>query len=154
MIALMKRQSFSGALTLGIVAGALVVTSCSTIESRISENPEIYRNLSSRDQALVNQGQIRYGMSRNAVWLAWGSPDSKVIGNMRGHSTETWIYVHYATYPYDPYYGPYGPGFGFFGDPFYDPFYYSLIAPSIPYPYKTVTFSNGRVVSFQYLVPS
>jgi hypothetical protein len=154
MIARMKRQSLSGALTFAIAAGALLLTSCSTIESRISENPEIYRNLSSRDQALVNQGQIRYGMSRNAVWLAWGSPDSKVIGNMRGHSTETWIYVHYATYPYYPYYGPYGPGFGFFGDPFYDPFYYSLIPPSIPYPYKTVTFSNGRVVSFQYLVGS
>ena len=153
-MARMKRQSLSGALTFAIVAGSLVLTSCSTIESRISENPEIYRNLSSRDQALVNQGQIRYGMSRTAVWLAWGSPDSKVIGNMRGHSTETWIYVHYATYPYYPYYGPYGPGFGFFGDPFYDPFYYSLIPPSIPYPYKTVTFSNGRVVSFQYLVPS
>ena len=153
-MARMKRQSLSGALTFAIAAGALLLTSCSTIESRISENPEIYRNLSSRDQALVNQGQIRYGMSRNAVWLAWGSPDSKVIGNMRGHSTETWIYVHYATYPYYPYYGPYGPGFGFFGDPFYDPFYYSLIPPSIPYPYKTVTFSNGRVVSFQYLVPS
>ena len=154
MIARMKRQSLSGALTFAIVAGSLVLTSCSTIESRISEHPEIYRNLSSRDQALVNQAQIRYGMSRNAVWLAWGSPDSKVIGNMRGHFTETWIYVHYATYPYYPYYGPYGPGFGFFGDPFYDPFYYSLIPPSIPYPYKTVTFSNGRVVSFQYLVPS
>jgi hypothetical protein len=154
MIAPMKRQSLSGALTFAIAAGALLLTSCSTIESRISENPEIYRNLSSRDQALVNQGQIRYGMSRNAVWLAWGSPDSKVIGNMRGHFTETWIYVHYATYPYYPYYGPYDPGFGFFGDPFYDPFYYSLIPPSIPYPYKTVTFSNGRVVSFQYLVPS
>ena len=154
MIARMKRQSLSGALTFAIAAGALLLTSCSTIESRISENPEIYRNLSSRDQALVNQGQIRYGMSRNAVWLAWGSPDSKVIGNMRGHFTETWIYVHYATYPYYPYYDPYGPGFGFFGDPFYDPFYYSLIPPSIPYPYKTVTFSNGRVVSFQYLVPS
>jgi hypothetical protein len=154
MIARMKRQSLSGALTFAIAAGALLLTSCSTIESRISENPEIYRNLSSRDQALVNQGQIRYGMSRNAVWLAWGSPDSKVIGNMRGHFTETWIYVHYATYPYYPYYSPYGPGFGYFGDPFYDPFYYSLIPPSIPYPYKTVTFSNGRVVSFQYLVPS
>ena len=154
MIASMKRQSLSGALTFAIAAGALLLTSCSTIESRISENPEIYRNLSSRDQALVNQGEIRYGMSRNAVWLAWGSPDFKVIGNMRGHSTETWIYVHYATYPYYPYYGPYDPGFGFFGDPFYDPFYYSLIPPSIPYPYKTVTFSNGRVVSFQYLVPS
>jgi hypothetical protein len=149
-MARMKRQSLSGALTFAIAAGSLVLTSCSTIESRISEHPEIYRNLSSRDQALVNQGHLRAGMSANAAWLAWGSPDFKVIGNMRGHSTETWIYVHYATYPY---YGPYGP-FGFFGDPFYDPFYYSLIPPSIPYPYKTVTFSNGRVVSFQYLVGS
>jgi hypothetical protein len=150
----MKRQSFSGALTFGIAAGALVLTSCSTIESRISEHPEIYRNLSSRDQSLVNQGQIRYGMSRNAVWLAWGSPDSKVIGNMRGRSTETWIYVYYAHPYYYAYYGPYGPGFGLFGDPFYDPFYYSMIPPSIPYPYKVVTFSNSRVVSFQYLVGS
>jgi hypothetical protein len=93
---------------------------------------------------------------------------------MRGRPTETWIYVNYATYPY-PYYGPYGPGFGygfgftgggfvgrhhhrgrsfvFFGDPFYDPFYYSYIPPSIPYPTKTATFANGRVMSFQYLVP-
>ena len=152
MIVPMKRQSLSGALRFGIAAGALVLASCSTVENRISEHPEVYRNLSSRDQALVNQGHIRAGMSANAVWLAWGSPDSKVIGNMRGHSTETWIYVDYAIYPnYYPYYGPYAPGFGFFGDPFYDPFYYSL-TPTIPYPYKVVTFSNGRVMSFQYLV--
>jgi hypothetical protein len=144
----MKRQSFSGALTFGIAAGALVLTSCSTIESRISEHPEIYRNLSSRDQSLVNQGQIRYGMSRNAVWLAWGSPDSKVVGNIRGRSTETWIYMYYAYPYYYPYYGPYGSGLGFFGDPFY----YSMIPPSIPYPYKVVTFSNSTIVSFQYLV--
>src|SRR5207248_10488109 len=111
MIALMKRQSFSGALTFGIAAGAMVLTSCSTIESRISEDPEFYRNLSSRDHALVNQRQIRYEMSRNAVWLASGSPDSNVIGNIHGHSTETWIYVHYATYPYYPYYVSYGPPF-------------------------------------------
>ena len=80
---------------------------------------------------------------------------------MRGHSTETWVYVDYVTYPYYPYYGPYGlgygpygPGFGFSGDPFYDPFYYSLIPPSIPYLNKTVTFSNSRVMSFQYLEPN
>ena len=45
-----------------------------------------------------------------------------------------------------------GRNFVFFGDPFYDPFYYSYIPPSIPYPGKMVTFANGRVVSFQYLV--
>ena len=45
-----------------------------------------------------------------------------------------------------------GRSFAFIGDPFYDPFYYSYIPPSIPYPYRTVTFANGRVVSFQSLV--
>jgi hypothetical protein len=151
----MTRRFSSGASVLGIAAVVLTLTSCSTPQTRISDHPDLYQSLSPRDQALVGQGQIRYGMSRNAVWLAWGSPDSKVIGNMRGHSTETWVYVYYVTYPYYyPYYGPYGPGFGFFGDPFYDPFYYSLIPPSIPYPNKTVTFSNSRVMSFQYLAPN
>jgi hypothetical protein len=151
----MSRRFSSGASVLGIATVVLILTSCSTPQTRISDHPDLYQGLSSRDQALVSQGQIRYGMSRNAVWLAWGSPDSKVIGNMRGHSTETWVYVYYVTYPYYyPYYGPYGPGFGFFGDPFYDPFYYSLIPPSIPYPNKTVTFSNSRVMCFQYLAPN
>jgi hypothetical protein len=99
---------------------------------------------------------------------------------MRGHPTETWIYVYYATYPYYPYYGPYGPygpglgyslgyttvgvatgtthhhggcNFVFFGDSFYDPFFYSTPL-SIPYPGKVVTFSSGRVMSFQYLAPN
>ena len=151
----MRRRFSSGASVLGIATVVLIVTSCSTPQTRISDHPDLYQSLSPRDQALVGEGQIRYGMSRNAVWLAWGSHDSKVIGNMRGHSTETWVYVYYVTYPYYyPYYGPYGPGFGFFGDPFYDPFYYSLIPPSIPYPNKTVTFSNSRVMSFQYLAPN
>jgi hypothetical protein len=151
----MRRRFSSGASVLGIATVVLILTSCSTPQTRISDHPDLYQGLSSRDQALVSKGQIRYGMSRNAVWLAWGSPDSKVIGNMRGHSTETWVYVYYVTYPYYyPYYGPYGPGFGFFGDPFYDPFYYSLIPPSIPYPNKTVTFSNSRVMCFQYLAPN
>jgi hypothetical protein len=92
---------------------------------------------------------------------------------MRGHPTETWIYVENRTAPYGsayyPFYG-YGPGFyggfgfhhgfshhgrrfAFFGDPFYDPFYYSYIPPTITVPYRTVTFSSGRVMSFQYLAP-
>lgn len=171
----MNRRSFGRALALSVASSALILASCSTTETRISKHPEIYQALSPSDQALVSRGQIRAGMSQNAVWLAWGSADRKIVGNMRGRPTETWIYVNYTTYPYlGPYYGPYGYGYGFgltsvgfvgrhhhhggrtfvfFGNPFYDPFFYSYIPPSIPYPYKTVTFSNGRVVSFQYLEP-
>ena len=115
-------------------------------------------------------------MSQDAVWLAWGHEDQRIAGAMRNQSTETWIYTTTAAYPYGGYgygpwgygYGPYWGGFGgfggvgvfhahgghrfvFFGSPFYDPFYYSYI-PTYTYPYKVVTFANGRVVSFQYLV--
>jgi len=140
----MKRRFFLRASTLGIATGTLLLSSCSTPQTRISENPNLYQSLSPKDQALVNQGQIRMGMSRSAVWLAWGSPDRKIVGNMGGGTTETWLYIYYATY-----YPPYGP-WGYFGDPFYDPFYYSYI-PSISYPAKVVTFARGRVVSYQYV---
>src|SRR6266702_3256038 len=105
----MMRQFFFKALTFGIAGSALILTSCSTTETRISGHPEIFQSLSPGDQALVSRGQIRDGMSQSAVWLAWGSPDRKIVGNMRGRATETWMYVDYTTYPY-PYYGP---GFGY-----------------------------------------
>jgi len=140
----MKRRFFLRASTLAIATATLLLSSCSTPQTRISENPNLYQSLSPKDQALVNQGQIRMGMSRSAVWLAWGSPDRKIVGNMGGGTTETWLYIYYATY-----YPPYGP-WGYFGDPFYDPFYYSYI-PSISYPAKVVTSARGRVVSYQYV---
>lgn len=100
MIRSMKRSILSGALTFGVALSALITTSCETTENRISKNPEIYQRLSANDQAVVSRGQIRPGMSQNAVWLAWGSPERKITGNMRGHATETWIYITYETAPY------------------------------------------------------
>jgi hypothetical protein len=144
----MKRRSFVRASTLPLVTVALILTGCSTPQTRISDHPDLYQSLSHRDQALVAQGQIRIGMSRAPVWLAWGSPDSKIVGNMGGGPTETWVYTYYATCPYCPYCGPWDP---YFGAPLYDPFCYSWFPPSIPYPGKLVTFANGKVVSFQYL---
>ena len=171
---MIKRRLFSWALLLTVAATAVLLVGCSTTESRINEHRDLYASLPPRQQQLVAQGQIAPGMSQNAVWLAWGSPDQKVEGVMHNKMTETWIYVQYTSaYPYGYGYGyPYGygwgPGFGggvivathrhhgrsfaFIGDPFFDPFYYSYIPPSIPYPYRTVTFANGRVVSFQSLV--
>ena len=78
----MKRRSFLPASALAVAAGALFLNSCSTSQTRISEHPDLYQSISLKEQALVNQGQIRIGMSRPAVWLAWGSPDRRIIGNM------------------------------------------------------------------------
>ena len=51
----MKRQIRFRALTFGIFASALFLTSCSTTETRISGHPEIFQSLSPRDQALVQR---------------------------------------------------------------------------------------------------
>ena len=143
----MKRQFFVRASTLGLATAAIVLTSCSTPQTRISDHPDLYQTLSHRDQVLVTQGHIRIGMSRTAVWLAWASPDRRIIGDMGGGPTETWVYVYYATCPYYPL----EPLDEYFGAPLYDPFCYSWFPPSIPYPGKLVTFAHGKVVSYQYV---
>src|SRR5712675_952512 len=108
----MRRWFFLHASTLAVATSTLILTGCSTPQTRISEHPDLYQSLSPRDQALVNQEQVRIGMSRTAVWLAWGSPDRKIVGNMGGGRTETWIYTYYASYPYYPYYAPWDVYFG------------------------------------------
>ena len=127
------------ALTIMVMAGALIFSGCATTATRISQHPEIYQSLSAADQALVSQGQIRTGMTMDAVWLAWGTPEQKIPGNVRGRTTETWVYLRYNTPP--SYGGPY----------YYGPFDWSYIPPKFPYPSKGVTFSNGRVVFFRHL---
>jgi hypothetical protein len=136
----MQRRVFIFALTFGMTAGALILVGCATTQSRISQHPEMYQRLSARDQALVNQGQIRRGMSMDAVWLAWGTPDQK-IPDMGPRSTETWLYLRYQSPP--SYGAPY----------YYGPFDWSYIPPRFPYASKGATFSNGRVVFYQYVPP-
>ena len=129
------------ALIFAITAGALILVGCATTQSRISQHPEMYQRLSARDQALVSQGQIRAGMSMDAVWLAWGTPDEKIPDNMGGRPTETWLYLRYQTPP--SYGAPY----------YYGPFDWSYIPPKFPYASRGATFSNRRVVFFQYVPP-
>jgi hypothetical protein len=137
----MQRRVLFFALAFVITAAALILVGCATTESRISQNPEMYQHLSARDQALVNQGQIRKGMTMDAVWLAWGTPDQKIPDNMGDRPIETWLYLRYQTPP--SYGGPYS----------YGPFDWSYIPPKFPYASKGATFSNGRVVFFQYVPP-
>jgi hypothetical protein len=137
----MQRRVLFFTLTFGITAGALILVGCATTQDRISQHPEMFQHLSARDQALVSQGQIRTGMTMDAVWLAWGNPDQKIPDNMDNRPTETWLYLRYQTPP--SYGGPY----------YYGPFDWSYIPPKFPYASKGATFSNGRVVFFQHVRP-
>jgi hypothetical protein len=141
IVTTMQRRVLFFALTFGITAATLILVGCATTQSRISQHPEMYQHLSARDQALVSQGQIRAGMTMDAVWLAWGTPDQKIPDNMGERPTETWLYLRYQTPP--SYGAPY----------YYGPFDWSYIPPKFPYASKGATFSNGRVVFFQYVRP-
>lgn len=166
----MARRSSQTIVTWAALAGAFILGGCSTVETRIAENPAAYSRLSPRDQALVSEGKIREGLSRDAVYIAWGAPNEHGPGRNRGATVETWIY--FATDAGD-YHGPffygypygYGLGLGYFGyggghrhrfrrhfyyDPFYDPFFYRRTS-LIRYPERIVSFQNGRVISFQFL---
>ena len=129
------------ALTFAIVVGALIFSGCATTGHRISQHQELYQSLSPTDQALVSQGQIRGGMTMDAVWLAWGKPDQKIPNMMGGRGTETWVYLRYETPP--SYGGPYP----------YGPYDWTYIPPKFVHPSRGVTFANGRVVFFRYLTP-
>jgi hypothetical protein len=137
----MQRRILFFALIFGITAAALILVGCETTQTRISQHPEMYQRLSAKDQAFVSQGQIRAGMTMDAVWLAWGAPDQKIPDNMGGRPAETWLYLRYQTPP--SYGAPY----------YYGPFDWSYIPPKFPYASKGATFSNGRVVLFQYVPP-
>jgi hypothetical protein len=169
----MERRIIHRALTACAVSLTLFVTGCTTVQTRLAEHQEAFHAMSPSDQALVQQGKIREGMSHDAVYIAWGSPSQRIPGRFRGHIVETWIYDATAAgdyggpflygYPYG-----YGIGYGFWGghrrhlyhghryyghhyyDPFYDPFFYTS-ANIVRYPERTVSFDSGRVIGWQFL---
>lgn len=89
------------------------VVSCSlpSPQNRIASNGGMYSKLSPAHRQLVSQGKIEEGMSKDAVYLAWGSPDRIFQGEKGGVTRERWVYtrsrpVHttsfglgYGTYP-------------------------------------------------------
>ena len=102
----MKSQLSSWALLACIATGALVLSGCSTISSRIDANRAAFDQLPPQEQALVSQGRIQGGMSQQAVYIAWGQPQGKAVGMVRGVPTETWVYTQLTAA-----YGPYGYGY-------------------------------------------
>ncbi len=64
----------------------------STIESRREERFGAYTGLSEEHRQLVDAGEIRVGMSPDAVYIAWGKAAQVLrAGDSTGEST-TWLY--------------------------------------------------------------
>jgi hypothetical protein len=113
----MKRRTIFQALLASAFSFTFLLAGCTTVDTRIQERPEAFRRMSPSDQALVQQGRIREGMSRDAVYIAWGPPSQRAEGRMRGSAIETWIYFDTSVGDYQgPFgYGGYGGGYGGYG---------------------------------------
>lgn len=131
---------------LGLLAVVLLVQCVSTPRTRVERNPQLFAQLSAKDRQLVMSGVIREGMTRDAVFLAWGAPDRVSIGTNRGRELESWIYqgqqpVRSMNMSMGFGYGGYGP-YGYGGYPYFGG------GPSvtyIPYTAGVVEFSGSRV---------
>lgn len=130
---------------------ALCLVSCETVTPamRIQENPAMFSQLPAKQQQLVREGHITYGMSTSAVYLAWGAPQRKLtLGLRNGKTAEKWVYtsprpvtVANDFYPYGPYYGPY-----------WDDYHYPRHGTSTAWLQEesaNVQFEDGKVVSWQ-----
>ncbi len=135
-----------------LLSTALFFTSCApmTPQARIEKQPEKFAALPKKDQALVEQGQISRGMSRDAVLIAWGAPNQSYEGSKNGKAIERWDYVGSRPVYTSSFYGGYGAGY-------YGPYgrYPALgygIGPDIayvPYHIASVWFANNGVESWE-----
>ncbi|MFC5049627.1 hypothetical protein ACFPK9_03205 [Rubritalea spongiae] len=106
-----NKQAILTFLLLGIPC--LFLSSCATdaIQRRIDKNPEMYSRLNADDKQRVNSKKIAQGMSKEAVFLAFGGPSRSAKGLKNGKHYERWYYTRLTP----DYVGGYYPGYGRYG---------------------------------------
>ena len=133
----------------GLLLGVLWLTGCatSTVETRKQERYGAYSALPAETRGLVDQSQIKVGMSMDAVYIAWGKPTQILNAESAQGATTTWLYhgsyideYRYWTYRYS-YYGHCYPA-----GPYLDYSYYPR-----SYVRSMVVFETGVVKEWRHL---
>lgn len=136
------------AFILGLAAAILSSCATSTPQGRVERDPARYNRLSDTDKSLVDQGNIRTGMSADAVYLAWGTPHAVSKGGVGNSVTERWTYTGTTPVWSNQLNVGYGGGFGRHG--YYGGFYdYGPTVTYVPYAAGVVHFTNGRVTKWE-----
>jgi hypothetical protein len=146
----------------------LALTSCaSPLQRRLEKNPDLLAKLSASQKASVLAGRVEEGMTKEAVFLAWGRPSRVTGGKREGKTFERWNYTGYEPVYRQPM--GFGMGLGYDGigyngigigrsrhvhgryaRDYYDPFYYQM-SPQVdyvPFDAKMVEFTGGKVTAF------
>jgi hypothetical protein len=78
----------------------------STIASRKQERLGTYVSLTTDQKAAVDAGQIKVGLTMDAVYIAWGSPSQILAGESGKTATVTWLYhnTYFEEHGYWAYY--------------------------------------------------
>jgi len=89
----MKISQIVGA---ALLVGCLVLVSgCSTPETRIQKSPDVFARLNPDQQALVKAGRVAPGFDMESVKLALGDPDRIILHTDASGQHEVWHYVTY-----------------------------------------------------------
>jgi hypothetical protein len=131
----------------------LVLASCapSTPQARITKFPEKFAALGTKEQALVQNGEISRGMSPDAVMLAWGFPNQRFEGSKDSKRTERWDYTSLRPVYATNYFGGFGYGYGPYGRYGYSGLGYGL-GPDVAYipdRVASVWFVSNRVDAWE-----
>lgn len=128
----------------------MVTAGCatSTVEKRREERASAYTALPPEQRSLVDQGQIKVGMTADAIYIAWGKPSQIITGQSSdGKNITTWIY-HGTTWQEHRYWNYHYHGHGRYGYP----------TPTLDYDYvpssyvaAEVVFEDGVVKSWRNL---
>ena len=140
------------------LALALMGASCapSNPAARAQKRPAAFQALPAEHQKMALEGRIKEGMSRDAVWVAWGPASRIYEASAQGTAQEVWHYTGLQQV-YSGSIGM-GMGFGYGGSGRYgrsrraDPFsYYDLnYGPQyVPFTQAEVKFQKGVVKSWE-----
>ena len=120
---------------LALASVLLAGCATSTIESRKKERYTAYSELIPEQRAAVDAGQIKVGMPKDAVYIAWGKPHQVLSSESEAGRNEVWLYM-----------GTYLQGYGYWGFRPYCGGYHYHYWPSYYYDYVPVSYAKAEVI--------
>lgn len=125
------------------IGGFVLFSGCSTPETRIAKQPELFSRLTAEQQQMIREGRVGLGFDMEMVKLALGDADRVRERIDASGRSEVWSYVHYeGSDGMLLYRGWYHRGWG---NPYYP--YYLTVPGRHERARDEVVFRDGRVIA-------